>query len=84
MKNMLAMLCSNPAATNAEIGKTIAATLSITERPAAASQTARQTSALARMPRARTTKKGNEVLTAAVESAVTPIPRSSPRHHSPM
>jgi hypothetical protein len=44
MKNMLAMLCSNPAATNAEIGKTIAATLSITERSAAASQTARQTS----------------------------------------
>jgi hypothetical protein len=44
MKNMLATLCSNPAATNAEIGKTIAVTLSITERPAAARQTARQTS----------------------------------------
>ena len=50
MKNMLATLCSKPAATNAEIGKTIAATLSITDRLAAASQTARQTKAFARMP----------------------------------
>ena len=54
MKYMFAMLCSNPAATNAEIGDTIATTLSSTVRPPVASQMARQTSAFASTPRART------------------------------
>ncbi len=53
MKYMLAMLCSNPAATNAVIGKMIAAILSTVLRALKVSQTARQTRVLQRIPRVR-------------------------------
>ena len=82
MKNMFAMLCSKPAATNAEIGKTIAAILSKTVRPPVASQTARQTSAFARIPRPKTAMKDRSVFAAAVDRAVTPTAASPSRHHS--
>ena len=66
---MFATLCSNPAATNALIGKTIANTLSTTVRPPVASHTARQTKAFARTPRKNTSPNDRPVLLAAVASA---------------
>jgi hypothetical protein len=49
-KYMLATLCSKPAAIKAETGNKRARILSVTDRPAYASQTAKQTSKLHRIP----------------------------------
>src|ERR1700733_843743 len=49
-KYMLATECSKPAAIKAETGNMRARILSVTDRPAYASQTAKQTSKLHRMP----------------------------------
>src|SRR3990172_1662459 len=65
MKYMLAMLCSKPAATKAEIGKTTARILSATLRPARASQTARQTRMLQRIPLKKASQKGSVTFTFA-------------------
>ncbi len=66
---MLAMLCSNPAAMRATIGKTTPSSLSVTERPAMASQMARQTSMLPRMPRTKAVSKDRLTLASAVATA---------------
>ena len=52
MKYMFAMLCSNPAATNAAMGKIMARILSVVLRALYVNQTARQTNALQRIPSA--------------------------------
>jgi hypothetical protein len=82
MKYMLATLCSNPAATKALIGNTIAMTLSVTDRPPVASHTARQTRAFASTPRIKTTPNGSEVFIAAIVRAVAPTAPSDCFHHS--
>lgn len=51
--NMFATECSNPAATKAEIGPTMARILSATVLPAKVSHTARQTSRLQPMPKTK-------------------------------
>ena len=57
---MLAIECSKPAATNAEIGNTIAISLSVTLRPASVIHTAIQTSTLHSTPRKNAVQNGNE------------------------
>jgi hypothetical protein len=66
MKYMLAMLCSKPAATNAEIGNTIAITLSVRLRPAIAIHTAMQTSTLQSTPRRNAVQNGSSTFAAAI------------------
>ncbi|AJR05443.1 hypothetical protein H744_1c0418 [Photobacterium gaetbulicola Gung47] len=66
MKYILAILCSKPAATNAEIGNTIATALSITLRPANAIQTAMHTSTLHNKPRKKAVQNGNSHFAAAI------------------
>ncbi len=63
---ILAMLCSKPAATNADIGKTIATTLSMTLRPANAIHTAMQTKTLHRTPLKKAVQNGMVHLAAAI------------------
>ncbi len=63
---MLAMLCSNPAATNAEMGNTIATALSTTLRPACAIHTAIQTSTLHSTPLKKAVQNGSAALAAAM------------------
>ena len=59
---MLATECSSPAATKAAIGGMITSTLSAALRAPKASQTARQTSMLAKIPLARAVAKSSVVL----------------------
>src|SRR3569832_1071034 len=66
IRYMLATLCSNPAATKAEIGKMIAIVLSVTLRPASAIHTARQTKTKHNMPKKKTNQNGIDVLAAAI------------------
>ena len=72
MKYILAMLCSKPAATNAVIGKIIAAILSSVLRALKVNQTARHTNPLQRMPSATACKKSRSDLAAPIRNAVTP------------
>src|SRR5208282_6381782 len=71
-KYMLATECSKPAATNAEIGRIRPMILSVTERPAAAIQTARQTSKLHRMPLKKSVVREGEIFPTAVVSIAKP------------
>ncbi len=57
MKYMLAMLCSNPAATKAAIGGIMLKILSVVLRALKHNQTARQTRALQKMPRTKACTK---------------------------
>src|SRR5690242_1153618 len=66
MRYMLAIECSNPAATNAAIGSTIATHLSTTLRPASDTHTAVHTSTLHMTPLANAVSGGSEVLAAAI------------------
>jgi hypothetical protein len=70
---MLAMLCSNPAATKAAMGKTTATALSTTLRPAIAIQTAMQTSTLHRIPRANASSGGSDCFASAMRTTVRAI-----------
>ena len=62
---MLAMECSKPAATKAEIGKTIAINLSVTVRPAKVIHTAVHTSTLHSTPRQKAVQNGKLHFTSA-------------------
>src|SRR3989338_11408027 len=66
MKYMLAILCSKPAATNAETGKTIASTLSTTLRPASAIHNARHTRMLHSTPLKNADQKESAHFAAAI------------------
>ncbi len=66
MKYMFAMECSKPAATKAEIGNTIATSLSTTLRPANAIHMPKHTSALHSTPRKNASLHGSVVLAAAM------------------
>lgn len=66
MKYMFAILCSNPAATNAETGKMIATALSTTLRPAIAIHTAMHTSTLHSTPRKNASQNGRAHLAIAI------------------
>src|SRR6266567_536524 len=68
MRYMLATLCSNPAATNADIGKTMATALSMTLRPAKAIHTAMQTRTLQSTPLKKAVEKGSATLAAAIRT----------------
>ena len=72
MKNMLAMLCSNPDATNAVIGKKMAKIFQVTSSEAVLNQTAKHTSQLQAIPRHKASVKERVTFEAAVESAATP------------
>src|ERR1700741_1124063 len=65
-KYMLATQCSKPAAMKAETGNIRATILSVTDRPAYASQTAKQTSRLHRMPLTNNVTKSGWIFAAAV------------------
>ena len=67
---MLAIECSKPSATKAEIGKTIARILPDTLCAANDSQIARQTSALANTPRRNASAKSSSTLAVAIATAV--------------
>ena len=69
---MLAMECSNPAATKAAMGGTMTATLPTTLRAPKLIQTARHTSTLQRMPRKKASRIGNCALAVAMARAVLP------------
>jgi len=72
MKYMFATLCSKPDATNAVIGKITARILSIVLRPLKASQIARQTRTLQRMPLKNASRKGIFTLALAISRALPP------------
>src|SRR3990172_5820262 len=72
MKYILAMLCSNPAATNAEMGGMMARIRSVVVRALKVSQTARHTRALHRIPSATAGMNDNPDLAFAVASAAAP------------
>ena len=63
---MLAIECSKPAATNAEIGKTMAMNLSVTLRPASVIHTAMHTSTLHSIPRKNASASDSEPLACAI------------------
>ena len=65
-KNMLAMLCSKPAATKAVMGRRIPIILSTSERPATAIHTARHTSMLASSPRTNAVPNDRFTLSLAI------------------
>src|SRR6516162_6480182 len=65
-KYMFTTECSNPAATNAEIGKSTARILSAVERAPTASHTARQTRTLQRIPRKNALSNGRDTLATAI------------------
>ena len=69
---MLATECSNPPATNAVVGKTVARILSVTLRAPMHNQTARQTSTLQRTPRARAETGSSAILLRAIWTIVSP------------
>ena len=65
-KYMLAIECSKPAATKAEIGSTMAMNLSTTLRPASTIHTAMHTSTLHSTPRKNSSDSGIVLLAAAI------------------
>src|SRR5215207_4246021 len=65
-KYMLATQCSKPAAMKAETGNTSATTLSVTDRPAYASHTAKQTSRLHKTPLKNNVTASGWIFAAAV------------------
>ena len=69
---MLTTECSNPHATNAVIGKTVARILSVTLRAPMHSQTARQTSTLQRTPRTKAETGSRAILLRAIRTIVSP------------
>src|SRR5678815_3829941 len=71
-KYMLATECSNPQATNAVIGKTVARILSVTLRAPMHNQTARQTSTLQRIPRTTAETGSRAILLRAIWTIVSP------------
>jgi hypothetical protein len=72
MKYMLATLCSKPAATKGDIGNMTAKILSTTLRAARASQTAKQTKMLQRIPLKKASQKGSAALAGAIFTALDP------------
>ena len=63
---MLATECSNPPATNAVVGKTVARILAVTLRAPMHNQTARQTSTLQSTPRGRAETGSSAILLRAI------------------
>src|SRR6185503_13802995 len=79
MKYMLAMECSNPAATKAVMGGMMARMRSVVVRALKVSQTARQTRALHKIPNAIACTKSRPDLALAVDRAAaptTPFPKA--------
>ena len=72
MAYMLATECSNPAITNAAIGKMISTTLSVRLRPAKLSHTAKQTRTLQSTPRKKPSIGESTSLACAIVAAVLP------------
>src|SRR3972149_6625634 len=68
-KYMFATLCSKPAATNAEMGNTMAMILSVTLRPAMAIHTARHTRMLHKIPLKNASQNGREAFATAILTA---------------
>lgn len=79
---MFATECSNPSATKAVIGKTMAMIFPLTVRALSDNHTARQTSVLHSTPRMKASNQGIETLPAAIAAAVSPT-APSPRGSTP-